>query len=134
MERVVYTGGTFDLLHAGHINLLRECKKLGKVVVALNTDTFVETYKRKPIMSYEERREALLACKYVDVVVKNAGGADSKLALDVVDPDIFVHGDDWTGKSLMKQLGVDKKYFKKIKVIYLPYTKGVSTTEILTRI
>jgi|SRR6185503_2146584 len=134
MERIIFTGGTFDLLHSGHLNLLRECKKLGKVVVALNTDEFVEKFKRKPIMSYKERREALLSCRYVDMVVKNVGGFDASIALDVVAPDIYVHGDDWTGSSLMKQLGVKEGYFKDIEIIYIPYTMGVSTTEILKRI
>ena len=86
MGQIVYTGGTFDLFHSGHANFLRLCRKLagddGKVVVSLNTDEFIQEYKGKPpIMSYQERKAILLACRFVDEVVVNVGGADSKPAI-----------------------------------------------------
>ena len=134
--KIVYTGGTFDMLHEGHINLLKRCKELGRVVVALNTDEFAAQYKRTPVIPYEQRRQMLLATQYVDVVVKNAGGKDSGAALDVVCPDVYVHGDDWTGKSLIQQLGIPNDYFDKYGIweVYIPYTKGISTSEILERV
>jgi cytidyltransferase-like protein len=86
LGKIVYTGGTFDLFHSGHIRFLKACRRLagddGRVVVSLNTDAFIQAYKGKPpIMSYEERAEILLGCKYVDRVVPNLAGADSKPAI-----------------------------------------------------
>lgn len=132
--KVAYIGGTFDLFHVGHIELLSKCAEVAdRVVVALNTDEFCAEYKRKPVISYENRRQVLLACGYVDMVVRNVGGYDSKKAIDVVDPDIIVHGDDWTGEAYLKQLGIDENYLHThdIELVYFPYTKGISTTEII---
>jgi glycerol-3-phosphate cytidylyltransferase len=136
-KKIVYTGGTFDLFHRGHVNFLRQAKKLGDfLVVSLNTDEFCEEYKRKPVMTYEERRDALKSCRYVDAVIKNTGGKDSKPPILEVGPDIIVHGDDWKYESYMRQLGIDKTFLKenKIKLAYIPYTKNISTSEIIKRI
>jgi len=131
-----YLGGTFDILHPGHIELFKTAKRLfGEVYVALNTDEFAETYKRKPIMKLQERKEMVEACKYVDCVIINAGGKDSKPSILQVRPDFIIHGDDWTGEDYMKQLDVDQKFLddNKIKLIYLPYTRGISTSYIIRR-
>ena len=79
----VYTGGTFDLFHVGHLNLLKRCHEIagltGQVIVSLNTDEFIEKYKsKKPLMSYEDRKAILEACRYVDSVIENYGNEDSK--------------------------------------------------------
>ncbi len=97
---IVYTGGTFDLFHAGHVELLKTCRSLagrdGKVVVALNTDAFVMSYKNIiPAHDYESRKTVLEACQYVDLVVCNTGGEDSKIAIEVIQPDIIAIGADW---------------------------------------
>jgi glycerol-3-phosphate cytidylyltransferase len=135
-KKIVYVGGTFDLVHYGHGRFLEQAKKLGDfLVVALNTDEFSEEYKRKPILNYNERKETLKMLPFVDSVVPNVGGRDSKPTILHVKPDIIVHGDDWTGDSYMKQLGVTKKFLKDngIEIIYVPYTKGISTSEIIKR-
>jgi glycerol-3-phosphate cytidylyltransferase len=132
----LYTGGTFDILHSGHINFLKQCKeKADIVVVSLNTDAFCKQYKRKPIMNYKERKACLLGCRYVDKVVKNTGGFDSKPAILKVKPDMIAHGNDWTGAKYLKQLQITKEFLKKnkIKLVYVEYTKGISTTNILKR-
>ena len=72
----MYSGGTFDLFHSGHVKFLKSCRRIagkdGKVIIALNTDEYIEAYKGKaPVMSYEERKTVLLGCKYVDFVVPN---------------------------------------------------------------
>ena len=100
MGQIVYTGGTFDLFHSGHVNFLGECRKIagegGKVVVSLNTDEFIAEYKGKPpVMSYKERRAVLYGCRFVDHVVPNVGGADSKPAILEVNPDFVVIGSEW---------------------------------------
>lgn len=100
---IIYTGGTFDLLHPGHLALLSACRTLagpsGRVVVALNRDEFVTRYKRRqPVMSYEDRRSMLLALRDVDMVVPNIGDEDSKATILAVQPDIIAIGDDWVDR------------------------------------
>lgn len=134
----IYIGGTFDLFHKGHVELLRKAKKKADIViVSLNTDEFNVRYKgKKPIMSLEERIAVVSSCKYVDIVDVNDGGEDSKPAILRHKPDYILHGDDWTGDSLMKQMGLTKDFMtkNKIRFMYVPYTKGISTTELKNRI
>lgn len=133
----VYTGGTFDLFHAGHVQFLRKCANLGWVVVALNTDEFVKEFKGKaPIMTFAERYETLRSCKYVGEVIPNLSGADSKPTIMSVNPDIIVIGDDWKDKDYCKQMGFTMKWLKEqnIELVYIPYTKGISSTIIKERI
>lgn len=131
----LYLGGTFDLFHPGHVKLLWRASQLGRVWVSLNTDEFAEQYKRKPIMSLAERKAVVEACRHVECVVVNEGGADSKPAILKVQPRYIVHGDDWQGDSFLEQLGVTKDWLNTqgIGLIYLPYTHGVSTSEIEQR-
>ena len=138
---IVYTGGTFDILHKGHINLLKACKKIsgyeGKVVVGLNTDDFIERYKGSaPYRGYTDRKAVLEACKHVDEVVPNEGGEDSTLVLDKVSPAFIVVGSDWAKKDYYKQMGFTQKWLdeRNITLIYTPYTEGISSTSIKTKI
>jgi len=137
----VYTGGTFDLFHAGHVKFLRRCKEIsgiaGKVTVALNTDEFIYNYKKvKPILSYEERFEVLSACKLVDVVVSNIGDADSKPAIEECNPDVIAIGSDWARRDYYKQMQFDQDWLdeRNISLIYIPYTKGISSSLIKQKI
>jgi glycerol-3-phosphate cytidylyltransferase len=138
---IVYTGGTFDLFHSGHVAFLRSCKRIagkdGRVVVSLNTDEFIAAYKGKPpIMSFDERKAVLMACRYVDSVVANIGGEDSKPAIENVLPDFVVIGDDWARKDYYAQMQFTQDWLdgNKIQLIYVPYTNGVSSTDIKARI
>ena len=133
---IVYTGGSFDLPHHGHYRLLERAAQIGKVVVALNLDEFYLTYKNKRfVLSYEERREILMACKWVYDVVPNVGGADSKIAIDLVNPDYIIIGSDWATKDYHKQMGFDQEWLdaRGIGLIYVPYTKNISSTDIKKR-
>lgn len=134
----LYTGGTFDLFHAGHVNFLRQCKRLAeKVIVSLNTDEFIEQYKSKlPIISYNDRKEILLSCKYVDEVVENSNGEDSKPTIVEVKPDIIAIGDDWAKKDYYKQMNFTQEWLddRDILLVYIPYKQGISTTEIKARL
>lgn len=136
--KTLYTGGTFDLFHAGHVNFLKRCKELAdRVVVSLNTDSFIRDYKGfSPVMSYEDRLTVLRSCRYVDKVVENVGGADSKPAILKVNPDIIAVGDDWKYKDYCKQMMFSLSWLKskKINLIYIPYTKDISSTKIKRRI
>lgn len=134
---VVYTGGTFDLWHPGHVHLLRQCRSLagrdGKVVVALNTDEFVASYKRLiPTHDYADRRAILEACSFVDLVVRNTGGADSKVAIEVVDPDIIAIGEDWKDRDYHAQMGFTPEWLaeRRIELQYLRLLTGHSSTRI----
>jgi glycerol-3-phosphate cytidylyltransferase len=136
----VYVGGTFDLFHAGHIQFLSQCSQYGKVVVALNADNFSARYKRRPILSLDERKSAVEACRFVDDVVTNVGNENSGMTIDLLLDEhpikYIAHGDDWTGKSLMAQLGIDQGWldFRGIQMLYIPYTSGISTSDIIGRI
>jgi glycerol-3-phosphate cytidylyltransferase len=134
----LYTGGTFDIFHYGHVNFLRQCSLIAdKIVVSLNTDEFIMSYKgKKPIMSYEEREKSLRGCKYVDDVVPNIGGSDSKPSILLVQPDIIAIGDDWAKKDYFKQMQFTKEWLdnNNILLVYLSYTSGISTTDIKERI
>jgi glycerol-3-phosphate cytidylyltransferase len=110
-NRKVYTGGTFDLFHRGHVNFLRQCKEIGDhVTVSLNTDEFIYRYKGEyPIISYEERKEVLLSCRYVDKVIPNTEGEDSKPTILDVNPKFIVIGSDWAKKDYYKQMNFTQK-------------------------
>lgn len=138
---IVYTGGTFDLFHAGHVKLLRECRTLsgigGRVVVSLNTDEFVARYKHLiPTVSYEDRRSILEACRYVDLVVRNAGDEDSKVALDVIRPDIIAIGEDWRDRDYHAQMGFTKAWLaeRHIEIIYVTHLPDHSSTSVRQRL
>lgn len=137
MDSKVYTGGTFDLFHSGHVNFLRQCAVLGKVTVSLNTDEFVEEYKgKKPIIGYKDRESVLRACRYVDDVVPNVGGKDSKITIEKVKPNIIAIGTDWAAKDYYKQMGFTQEWLDErgIVLCYIPYTPDISSTIIKTRL
>ena len=135
--RRLYTGGTFDLFHSGHVNFLKMCKKIADyVIVSLNTDEFIYEYKNSyPIVSYENRKEVLLSCRYVDEVIPNIDGKDSKPAILSVSPDFIAIGTDWAKKDYYKQMDFTQEWLDEnnITLIYLPYTENISTTEIKKR-
>jgi glycerol-3-phosphate cytidylyltransferase len=133
---VVYTGGTFDLPHPGHYRLLERAADFGKVVVALNTDEFIYNYKGKyPVLTYNEREEILMACKWVDRVIPNFGGEDSTISIEMVKPDYIIIGSDWARRDYYKQMGFTQDWLDErgIGLIYVPYTKGISSTDIKKR-
>lgn len=138
----VFCAGTFDLFHAGHVNLLRQARGFGRVVAAVNTDEFAEEYKRRPILSLEERLDVVRACEYADETLINVGGADCKYTIDYLETvygikvRYIVHGDDWMGLELMRQMGLSHGWLssKQIELRYVPYTEGISSSEIERRI
>lgn len=136
MKDILYTGGTFDLFHAGHAKFLERCSRYGKVIVSLNTDEFIEEYKGKPpIISFADRAEVLLACRYVFDVIPNYGGTDSTIAIEEVMPDIIAIGTDWARKDYYAQMGFDQDWLdaRQIALCYIPYTPGISSTAIKER-
>ena len=132
----MYVIGVFDLFHRGHIELLKNSKALGeRLIVAVNSDHFVSLYKRPPVFSELDRLEIVKGCKYVDEVFL-VHNYDNKPILEQCNIDAIIHGDDWERSSYLKQIAVTEEYLrsKNIDLILLPYTKGVSTFEIIKRI
>ena len=123
MKRVI-TYGTFDLLHYGHINLLRRAKAQGDyLVVALSTDEINLGKGKKCYFTYEKRKQLLEAIRYVDLVIPEETWEQKRSDVHEYKIDTFVMGDDWKGKfDFLNEEGVE--------VVYLPRTPEVSTTKI----
>jgi glycerol-3-phosphate cytidylyltransferase len=123
MKKVI-TYGTFDLLHYGHINLLRRAKEQGDyLIVALSTDEFNWNEKQKKCyFSYEKRKQILEAIRYVDLVIPENSWEQKISDVKEFKVDTFVIGDDWEGK-----FDFLKEY---CDVVYLPRTPEISTTQI----
>ena len=123
MKKII-TYGTFDLLHYGHINLLRRAKKLGDyLIVALSTDKFNWNSKqKKSYFNYEKRKMLLEAIRYVDLVIPEENWEQKVNDIKEFKIDTFVMGNDWEGKfDFLKDV---------CEVVYLPRTKEISTTQI----
>lgn len=123
MSKIVITYGTFDLFHVGHVRLLKRLRSLGdKLIVGLSTDDFNHLKGKRCVIPFDERKEVLEACKYVDLVFPENSWEQKKDDVIFYDANIFAMGDDWSGKFDFLQDCVD--------VVYLPRTEGISTTEI----
>src|SRR5699024_6658535 len=122
MKKVI-TYGTFDLLHTGHINILRRAKDLGDyLVVAISSDEFIANKGKKAYYTFEQRKASLEAERYVDEVIAEDNWEQKKEDVKKHDIDVFVMGDDWKGEfDFLKH---------HCEVIYLPRTEGISTTQI----
>lgn len=125
----VYVGLSADLLHHGHLNIIKEAKKLGEIIVGLLSDKAIASYKRLPYLSYEQRK----------IIVENIKGVKQVMAQDSLDyvpnlrrlkPDYVVHGDDW-------RTGIQKETREKVinalkewggELVEIPYTQGISST------
>ena len=124
MKRVI-TYGTFDLLHYGHINMLKRCKEYGDyLIVAVSTDEFNMAMKgKKSYFTYEQRKTLVEAIRYVDLVIPEESWEQKLSDAKEYHVDTFVIGDDWEGKfDFLKDAGVE--------VVYLPRTPEISTTQI----
>lgn len=124
MKRVI-TYGTFDLLHYGHINLLRRAKELGDyLIVALSTDEFNWNQKKKKCyFNYEQRKQLVESIRYVDLVIPEENWEQKRSDIHEYHIDTFVIGNDWEGKfDFLKEEGAE--------VVYLERTPDISTTTI----
>lgn len=131
MKKNVYVGMSADLLHPGHLNIVRKAQELGHVTVGLLTDQAIASYKRIPFMTYDQRRELLDGLRFVDRVVPQTT-LDYVPNLRKYKPDFVVHGDDW-------REGVQKETRKKVieclsewggQLVEIPYTEGISSTKL----
>lgn len=122
MRRVI-TYGTYDLLHYGHIELLRRAREVGDyLIVALSTDEFNRIKHKKSYYNFEQRKMMLESIRYVDLVIPEDGWGQKEKDVDRYEVDTFVMGHDWEGEfDFLKD---------KCDVIYLKRTEGISTTQI----
>ena len=121
--KTVLTYGTFDLLHYGHLEILRRASLLGdKLIVGVSTDKFNEIKGKTCVLPYQKRKELLDSIDYVDKVIPENNWDQKVTDIQDNDIDIFVMGDDWKGK--FDEL---KKF---CEVIYFPRTKGISSTKL----
>ncbi|MCD8914055.1 MULTISPECIES: glycerol-3-phosphate cytidylyltransferase [Staphylococcus] len=122
MKRVI-TYGTYDLLHYGHIELLRRAREMGDyLIVALSTDEFNRIKNKKSYYNYEQRKMMLESIRYVDLVIPEDDWGQKERDVERYDVDTFVMGHDWEGEfDFLKD---------KCEVIYLKRTEGISTTQI----
>ena len=124
MKRI-RTYGTFDLLHFGHIEILRRAKALGDyLIVALSTDEFNEIKGKKAYHNYETRKKMLEAIRYVDLVIPEENWEQKISDVQTYKADVVVMGSDWAGSDRFDYL---KEY---CELVYLPRTEGISTTKI----
>ena len=124
---IVYTSGSFDLFHSNHLKMIKYARGLGDVlIVGVSTDELVSSYKKPPVIPFEERIQIVEALKYPDIVIPQHSLDHSEL-IRKLHINIFVVGDDWFGKyDYLEKLGV--------KVFYFPYGKGTSTSKVKEKI
>ena len=124
-----YTTGVFDLFHIGHLNLLKNAKGMcDKLVVGVSTDELVQYKGKKPLIPFEDRIEIVRSCKYVDAAIPQYDMNKLK-ACKKLDASILFVGDDWyeTEKWISYEKALNEAG---IRIVYFPYTKGVSSTQI----
>jgi len=128
----VYTDMVADLFHFGHVAFLKKASALGDyLLVGISADDVLVPYKRRPILTMEERVASAAGCRYVDEVIPNAPWAIDRTFIEKHNIHLVVHGDDFPQEEL--------EYYYKVPIEMgilriVPYTKGISTTEIIGRI
>lgn len=131
MKKKVYVGMSADIIHPGHLNIIHEAQKLGSVIVGVLTDAAIASYKRLPYLNYEQRSMIVRNLKGVEEVIPQTT-LDYTPNLEYIKPDFVVHGDDW-------KEGIQKETRQKVidtiakwggKVVDIPYTQGISSTQL----
>ena len=128
----IYADPVADLFHYGHMEFLRKARSLGDyLLVGIYADDVLEEYKRKPILTMEERAASVAACRYVDEVLLHAPLRIDAEWIAKYDIHLVVHGDDFSQEQMKYYYGVpiEMGIFRTV-----PYTPGISTSEIIRRI
>lgn len=134
-KKIVYVGFAADIIHHGHIKIIKIARKYGEVVIGLLTDKAIESYKRKPFMSFKQRFLVVENFKGVKKVIPQRT-LDYSPNLKKIKPDYVVHGDDWKKgpQKKVRLAAIELLNSWGGKLIEVPYTKGISTTKILEKI
>jgi len=131
MKKKVYVGMSADLIHPGHLNIIKEAQKLGEVTIGLLTDKAIASYKRLPFLTFDQRK----------IIIENIKGVENVISQETLDyvpnlknlkPDYVVHGDDWKKgvQSLTRQRVIDTLSEWGGELIEVEYTKGISSTQL----
>lgn len=132
-KKVVFTNGCFDLLHAGHVWLFKEAKKLGDIlIVAVNSDASLRRLKgpKRPVFPLKERLEILAAIEFIDVLTVFPQDTPQKI-IALLRPDVLVKGGDWPLDQVVGRREVEESGGR---VVLIPYIEGLSTTELIKKI
>ena len=134
-EKIVYVGMSADIIHPGHLNIIHEASKYGRVIVGVLTDEAIASYKRLPYLTYEQRSLVVSNLKGVSEVMPQTT-LDYRPNLEKVRPDYVVHGDDWKSgvQAKTRQQVIDKLAEWGGVVIDVPYTKGISSSMLNERL
>ena len=134
-QKTVYVGMSADLIHPGHLNIIKEARKLGSVTVGVLTDEAIASYKRLPYLNYEQRSIIVSNLQGVDRVVPQRT-LDYEPNLRELKPDYVVHGDDWkTGvQAATRQRIIEVLQEWNAELVEIPYTQGISSTVLNTRL
>lgn len=129
MNKQVYVGMSADLIHPGHLKILKKAAELGEVTVGLLTDQAIASYKRVPFMTFDQRREVLESLRYVSKVMPQVT-LDYVPNLSKLRPDVVVHGDDWREgvQRETRQRVIDTLAKWGGELVEVPYTEGISST------
>ena len=133
----VYSQGSFDLLHRGHINLLKKAKALGDyLIVSLLSDECYEAYRGyPPVMPFTERKAVIEELSCVDLVIE---GDNTRTEAELLEfqPNYVVVGSDWAKKDIYKQYNLSQQWFDEhdITLLFIPYTQNISATKLKERI
>ena len=122
-KKIIYTAGTFDMFHSNHLKMIKYARGLGEtLIVGVSTDELVCSYKKAPIIPFEERLAIVDALKYPDIVIPQRSLEHTEKVKNL-NIDAFVVGDDWVGKyDYLRDLGIE--------VFYFPYGDGVSSSKL----
>ncbi|WP_292365403.1 MULTISPECIES: isocitrate lyase/phosphoenolpyruvate mutase family protein [unclassified Methanoculleus] len=130
-DKIVYVGMSADIIHPGHLNVIRRAAELGKVTVGVLTDAAIASYKRLPYMTFAQRKEVVASLKGVDRVVPQEQ-LDYVPNLLKYRPDYVVHGDDWQEgvQKYVRQAVIDTLATWGGQLVEIPYTRGISSTQL----
>jgi len=122
-KKIIYTSGTFDMFHSNHLKMIKYARGLGEtLIVGVSSDELVCSYKKAPIIPFEERLAIIEALKYPDIVIPQRSLDHTQLVVNL-NIDAFVVGDDWVGKyDYLRELDIE--------VFYFPYGDGVSSSKL----
>ncbi len=132
---IVFVPMSADIIHYGHIRLIKKSSRYGNVVVGLMTDKGISSYKSKPFFNYRNRYEVLESSKYISMIIPLEGLIYDKIC-EIIKPEFFVHGSDWNKGPQMNQKNILKILMKKWsgKLITIKYTDGISTSKIKNKL
>ncbi len=133
-KNIGYTTGVFDMFHIGHLNILRKAKEQCDFLIAgVSTDELVMDYKhKKPVIPFEERIEIVRAIRYVDKTIPQTS-LDKIAAWENLRFSVMFHGTDWKGSALYEKTEDDLKRVG-VRVVWIPHTKGISSTELAKKV